>query len=197
LTYTASEPIQLIALHGPITDEESKGQPIWTPDGITKFALTIVDTQTLSGTWSFAGNAIAVHTKNTKPFTSTYTISYMEKDNQWTIKTGTITSVQDPSLGHESHQLAVILPPSGAIYKGVLTYTASEPIQLIALHGPITDEESKGQPIWTPDGITKFALTIVDTQTLSGTWSFAGNAIAVHTKNPEPFTISYTVAASN
>lgn len=106
-----------------------------------------------------------------------------------------MTSVQDPGLGHESHQLAVILPPSGMIYKGSLTYSASEPVQLVALHGPLAEGEDNGQPIWTPDGETKFALTIVDPQASSGTWNFAGNALAVHTKNPTPFTVSYTVVA--
>ncbi len=111
------------------------------------------------------------------------------------IKTETMTSVQDPGLGHESHQLAVILPPSGMIYKGSLTYSASEPVQLVVLTGPLAEGEDNGQPIWTPDGETKFALTIVDPQASSGTWNFAGNALAVHTKNPTPFTVSYTVVA--
>ncbi len=81
-------------------------------------------------------------------------------------------------------------------YSGSITYAASEPIQLVALHGPLAEGEDKGQPIWTPDGRTKYALTIVDTQSGSGTWNFAGNAIAAHTKKTEPFTMSYTVTAS-
>jgi ribosomal protein S11 len=196
LTYAASEPIQLVVLTGPLAKGEDNGQPIWTPDGKTKFALTIVDPQTSSGTWNFAGNALAVHTKNTTPFTVSYTVSYAEKEKSTTVSTGTITSVQDPGLGHESHQLAVILPPSDMPYSGILTYSASEPVQLVALHGPLAKGEDNGQPIWTPDGKTKFALTIVDPQTSSGTWNFAGNALAVHTKNTTPFTVSYTVVAS-
>ena len=52
-------------------------------------------------------------------------------------KAGTLTSVQDPGVGHESHQLAIILPPTDKVYKGILTYSASENIQLVALHGPL------------------------------------------------------------
>ncbi|WP_100182546.1 Kazal-type serine protease inhibitor family protein [Candidatus Nitrosotenuis aquarius] len=196
ITYSASEPVQLVALTGPLAEGEDKGQPIWTPDGKTKFALTLVDTQTASGTWSFAGNAIAIHTRNAEPFTVSYTVSYMEKESAETIKTGTLTSATDPGVGHESHQLAVILAPSEKPYSGLLTYSASEPVQLVALTGPLAEGEDKGQPIWTPDGKTKFALTLVDTQTASGTWSFVGNALAVHTKTTEPFTVSYTVVAS-
>ena len=113
-----------------------------------------------------------------------------------TIASKTITSVQDPGLGHESHQLAVILPPSDKIYKGSITYSASEPVQLVALTGPLAEGEDKGQPIWTPDGKTKFALTLVDPQAAAGTWNFAGNALAIHTKKTDPFTVSYTVVAS-
>ncbi|MFY9299927.1 MAG: hypothetical protein WAO91_01885 [Candidatus Nitrosotenuis sp.] len=196
LTYSTSEPVQLVSLTGPLAKGEDNGQPIWTPDGETKFALTIVDPQASSGTWNFAGNALAVHTKNPEQFTASYTVSYAEKETSGTVMTGTAISVQDPGLGHESHQLAVILPPNEMPYGGMLTYSASEPIQLVALHGPLAKGEDNGQPIWTPDGETKFALTIVDPQASSGTWNFAGNALAVHTKNPEPFTVTYTVVAS-
>ncbi len=108
---------------------------------------------------------------------------------------GTATSVQDPGVGHETHQLAVILPPSDKVYHGILTYSASENIQLVALHGPLKAGEDKGQATWSPDGKTKFALTFIDPANAMGTWEFSGNAIAVHTKNTTPFTVSYSVDA--
>ncbi len=113
----------------------------------------------------------------------------------WQSATGTLQSMQDPGIGHETHQLAIILPPSDKVYKGILSYDASEPIQLVALHGPLADGEDMGQAIWTPDGETKFALTFVDPETNMGMWAFAGNALAVHTMNEEQFTISYSVVA--
>ena len=107
--------------------------------------------------------------------------------------TGVITSVQDPGQGHEGHQLAMILPPSENTYRGYLTYIASENVQLVALHGPLKKGMDKGQAIWSTDGKTKFGLTFVDRETSTGVWQFSGNAIAVHTKNTEPFTVSYSV----
>ena len=89
-----------------------------------------------------------------------------------------LESVQDPGIGHEQHQLAVILPPSDKVYSGKLEYDASENIQLVALHGPLAEGEDKGQAIWTPDGTTKFALTFVDPMNAKGEWIFAGNALA-------------------
>ena len=120
----------------------------------------------------------------------------MAQHSAWKTKSGTLTSVQDPGVGHESHQLAIILPPSGDVYKGVLSYSASENIQLVSLVGPLADGEDNGQPIWTPDGKTKFALTFVDPQNSMGTWAFSGNALAVHTKKTDPFTVSYSVTAA-
>jgi len=118
-----------------------------------------------------------------------------KKHAKWQITTATISSIQDPGVGHETHQLAIILPPSEDTYHGVLTYSASEPIQLVVLHGPLAEGEDNGQPIWTPDGETKFALTFVAPETSMGTWTFAGNALAVHTMNEAQFTVSYSVAA--
>jgi hypothetical protein len=109
----------------------------------------------------------------------------------------TITSSQDPGVGHESHQLAIVLPPSDKVYHGILTYSASENVQLVSLTGPLKAGEDKGQPTWTPDGKTKFALTLVDPANSAGAWKFAGNAIAIHTKNTNPFTVSYSLVAAN
>jgi hypothetical protein len=193
LTYSTSEPIQLVSLHGPLTEGEDMGQPIWTPDGETKFALTLVDPETNMGTWMFSGNALAVHTMNTDEFTVSYSVKYWESEMSDSSTTATMESMQDPGIGHESHQLAILMPPSENVNHGLLTYSASEPIQLVSLHGPLTEGEDMGQPIWTPDGETKFALTLVDPETNMGSWIYSGNALAVHTMNTDPFTVSYSV----
>ena len=94
---------------------------------------------------------------------------------------GTIQSETDPGQGHEQHQLAVMLAPRDRAYSGLLTYSASENVQLVALHGPLPEGKVMGQPTWTPDGKTHFALTLVDQQNKMGTWTFTGNALAAHT----------------
>jgi len=102
-----------------------------------------------------------------------------------------IESVKDPGLGHEFHQLAVILPPSDKVYSGTITYDASEPIQLVSLKGPLAPEENSQQPIWTPDGKTKFELTLVDQKSAKGTWKFEGNALALHSMKTTKFIADY------
>ena len=195
LNYDASENIQLVALHGPLADGEDAGQAIWTPDGETKFALTLVDPMNSKGKWEFAGNALAVHTFNTEPFTVDYKVDYTEKAMSDTVMTGTTMSVQDPGQGHEGHQLAVLLAPSSDIYSGILSYSTSENIQLVSLRGPVGADE-KPAKTWTPDGETIFELTFVDPENKMGSWEFEGNALAVHTMHTNQFTVSYSVSAT-
>lgn len=195
LKYDASEPIQLVTLHGPLAAGEDKGQAIWTPDGKTKFALTFVDPKNARGEWEFAGNALAVHTMNTEPFIVDYKVDYKEKPMSDTVMTGTVQTVQDPGVGHESHQLAVLLAPSSDVYSGILSYSASENIQLVTLRGPIGADE-KPAKTWTPDGETIFELTFVDPKNAMGSWKFSGNALAVHTMKTNQATISYSVSAT-
>ena len=194
LTYVATEPVQLVALHGPLAPGEAMGQKTWTPDGETMYALTFIPRNEAAGTWHFAGNAIAVHTMNEEPFTISYTAAYRERALSDVVKSETVTSSQDPGMGHEEHQLAILLPPRDRAYFGTLGFSASENVELVALHGPLLPGQGKGQPTWTPDGETFYGLTFIDKDISSGTWQFAGNAIAVHTMNPTPFTISYSVA---
>jgi len=195
LHYDATEPVQLITLHGPLADGDAKGQAVWTPDGVTKYALTFVNPDNAQGDWKFAGNALAVHTKKTEPFTVDYMVEYEEQAISDTVMTGTIQSVQDPGVGHESHQLAVILAPSSELYSGILSYSASENIQLVALRGPIGPDEHP-EKTWSVDGKTIFEMTFVDPANAMGSWEFSGNALALHTKNTTQFTVSYSVSAT-
>ena len=199
MTFSASENVQFVALHGPLGVGEDKGQAIWSPDGETKYALTLVDNGQKSGGWFFAGNALALHSMKDTPFTASYSIAYAELDpgeyHKGTVATGTVTSIQDPGIGHEQHSLALILPPRDIPYSGgVISYSASENIQLVALIGPLDEGDDMGQTIWTPDGETKYALSLVDGGKM-GVWNtFSGNALALHSMNPDGFTATYTLA---
>jgi hypothetical protein len=193
VSFTATENVQLVALHGPLKTGMDKGQAIWTTDGKTKFGLTFVDRESSTGVWQFTGNAVALHTMNNEPFTVSYSITYTEQivDGQKVFRS-TVTSVQDPGIGHENHQLALLLAPRDQAYSGHLTYDASEPVQIVTLIGPLSKAELRGLPSWTPDGETFFALSIVPTKA-SGSVQFSGNALALHTMNTEPFTVSYSL----
>ena len=107
--------------------------------------------------------------------------------------TQTITSSQDPGQGHENHQLSLILSPNeGTIYDGSMTFTSSEPVQIVVLH-EINPQESKGQPIWTVDGKTIYGLSLVDLKKKSGSFEFTGAALALHSPNSKEFTSTVSV----
>ncbi|MBM2819238.1 MAG: blue (type1) copper protein [Nitrosarchaeum sp.] len=194
LQYDASEPVQLITLHGPLKEGEEKGQATWTLDGVTKYALTFVDQKNATGTWIFSGNALAVHTKKTTPFTVDYTLENTEKAISEFVKTGTIQSQQDSGLG-ESEQLAMILAPSSDVYSGIISYSASEPIQIVTMHGPLGPTE---RPVkaWIPDGESIYAFNLLDSASKMGSLEFSGNALAVYRNNSTQFTVSYSVSAT-
>ena len=199
VTFSASEPVQYVTIHGPLAEGESHGQPIWSPMGDTTYALTLIDNGEKSGGWYFAGNALALHTMHDTPFTATYSVVYAELDPgvypKGTVATGTVQSIQDPGLGHEQHSIALILPPRDVPYQGgVVSYSASDNVQLVALMGPLEDDEINGQAIWTSDGETKYALTLIEGGKM-GVWNtFSGNALALHSFNPDGFTATYTLA---
>jgi len=196
IQYDSSEPIQLVALHGPLGPGEDNGQPVWTPDGKTKFALTFVDQKKSRGSWDFAGNALAVHTMKTTPFTTDYKLDYEESKISDTVMSGVVESIIDPGVGHESHSLAIIIPPSENIHTGILSYSASEPIQLVSLNGPLGSDETPDDLFWTPDGTTIFELTFIDKKSAMGSWVFSGNGLALHTLNTNGFSSSYSVVTT-
>lgn len=107
--------------------------------------------------------------------------------------TQTITSSQDPGIGHESHQLAVILSPNeGTLYDGSMTFSASEPIQIVVLH-EINANDAKGQPTWTVDGKTVYGLSLIDTGKKADSFEFTGAGLALHSPNSKEFTTTVSV----
>ncbi len=109
--------------------------------------------------------------------------------------TQTITSSQDPGQGHENHQLALILSPNeGTIYDGSMTFTSSQPVQIVVLH-EINSQEARGQPTWTVDGDSLYGLSLIDLQEKSGSFEFTGAALALHSSNSKEFTSTVSVDA--
>ena len=192
LTYAASEKVQLISLHGPLAKGEDKGQIIWTADGKIKYGLTMIDQKLDSGIWTFSGKALAIHSMNPEPFTVTYSLTYKETQPSKTIHSESMTSAKSPALGHESHQVAMIIPPGDEFYRGRVTFVASEPVQFVSLIGPLERGEIKGQPTWI-SGDKTYGFTFIRADRTSGTWEFSGNGVAFHSMKPDPFSVSYTV----
>ena len=153
--------------------------------------------ETSNATSSEASNATSVaKAAQAKPDAATVTVgdSFAQQ--------GTVTSTQDPLPGHEAHQLALILPPrdDGAIYQGTFTYTASKPVEVVILEN--FSNESAVDPAYgsiatAPLGEGTVAISLLTPQYNSpinaASLPFAGNALALHTLNGDPFAATYTV----
>jgi hypothetical protein len=126
------------------------------------------------------------------------------------VQQGTVSSDVDPLKGHEGHQAAVILPPrnDSALYAGTLTFTASKPVQVAVINKYDVDNASSSQaaerfgtlltaqaPWNTSATVTPLMMNIdyLDSPTMSKMIPFAGNLVALHTMDGEPFIANYAV----
>ena len=125
---------------------------------------------------------------------STFSDQYVDAGSTKKVHfTQTITSSQDPGLGHENHQLAFILSPNeGTIYDGSLTFTSSEPVKVIILH-EINQNDVQGQDTWTVNENTIYGLSLIDPEKKSGSFEFTGAGVALHSTNSKEFTTTVSV----
>lgn len=106
--------------------------------------------------------------------------------------TQTVVSSPSPGIGHEGHQITMILSPNqGTIYDGSLTYTASAPVDIVVLH-EIDPDDSLGQPVWTIDQETIYGWTFIDASSSAGSFEYTGAGLLLHTGGEE-FTATVSV----
>ena len=124
---------------------------------------------------------------------STFSDQYVDAGSTKKVHfTQTITSSQDPGLGHENHQLALILSPNvGTIYDGSMTFTSSESVKVIVLH-EINKNDVQGQDTWTVNENTIYGLSLIDPEKKSGSFEFTGAGLALHSDSKE-FTVTVSV----
>jgi hypothetical protein len=122
------------------------------------------------------------------------------------VLSGTVASTVSPLAGHGKEQAAVILPlrKDGAVYTGVLTFTASKGVQVELWHevtgvSPSTPipKQFGAIPVSvspTGKGIISTAL-VPSSSATSGSIPFTGNAVALHGSGSSPFIATYSVTA--
>jgi hypothetical protein len=130
------------------------------------------------------------------------------------VRQGTITSGPVPLPGFEGQQSATILPlrEEGSIYSGVLTFTATEPVDVVVLNVQTLNETERsilnatedgelGTLVTTPiDNETSIAVTSItptygDAPAPSASIPFTGNALWLHTPEGAPFAATYAISA--
>ncbi|GKS61138.1 MAG: hypothetical protein AB7U98_02445 [Candidatus Nitrosocosmicus sp.] len=132
----------------------------------------------------------------------------VEEFSNYTIIQDTKTST--PGL-NDGHQIVMALSPrdDGSIWRGDITWTASKPVEIAVLHGYNSSAVSSqsllqfGEPLKQKFGNAEVAISLMKpesgTSYTSGSIPFVGNAVVFHTAGAiggEPFTVTYTVAAS-
>jgi hypothetical protein len=154
-----------------------------------------------------AAGGSATETDATAPQTQTPTAATQEPPtNQNFVRQGTVASSPGQVAGTEN--LAFILPPrnDGGVYSGVLTYTASKPVEVAVIHNydpqnstSVPEEYGAEFTSPLPDGTGNIAITLFQPQYLgdvsAASVPFTGNALALHTAEEGPFTATYTVNA--
>ena len=125
---------------------------------------------------------------------STFSDQYVDAGSTKKVHfTQTITSSQDPGLGHENHQLALILSPNeGTIYDGSMTFTSSELVKVVVLH-EINQNDVQGQDVWNVNENTIYGLSLIDPEKKSGSFEFTGAGVALHSTNSKEFTTTVSV----
>jgi hypothetical protein len=131
------------------------------------------------------------------------------------VREGTITSQPNPLPGLEEEQVAIILPlrQDGSVYSGVITYTASVPVDVVipivqtlnaserSMLNATEEEDGFGtiatSPLNNETSITWSTVTPAggDTPVASASIPFTGNALWLHTSDATPFVASYAVSA--
>lgn len=170
---------------------------VWYAASLSIFLILITATGTSS---KLANNVYAQNADNTT----------QPEIGQTIVWQGTVSSFKDPLKGHESHQVAVILPPreDQAVYTGVISFIASKPVEVVTLHdytlGNTTIPDKFGVVMkaptpWREGGEVATAMMALDypknTPTFSANVPFVGNALGLHTTNGDQFVATYTVVA--
>ena len=114
--------------------------------------------------------------------------------------------------GKLPHQIVFALPlrNDSKIWTGILTFSASKPIEIEVLHDYNPDrtiDSEHGEPyhatlannrtvaISTMTMFTDTPVRVTDSPISTGSLSFTGSAILFHKTSGEPFTVTYTVDA--
>jgi len=118
MTFTSSTPAQIVVLHE-INSQEAKGQPIWTVDGNTVYGLSLIDLQEKSGSFEFTGAALALHSSNSKEFTTTVSVDgWIRGQPTEVIMQKIELEKEDPSMLLSRANVPATIPMHKGIYGG-------------------------------------------------------------------------------
>jgi hypothetical protein len=122
-----------------------------------------------------------------------------QQDNTTTLSNTEIKkSIPHNAVGHESHQVVQFIEPlNNTLYKGIITFTSSIPIDVIAYHdvSKVADKLNKTaiKP-WIVNG-KPFAPATIMKNVTAGTVDFIGSGITTHIPYNQTYDVIYSIHA--
>lgn len=105
-------------------------------------------------------------------------------------------SVTHNAVGHESHQVVhFVEPKNNTLYKGIITFTSSIPVDIIAYHDISNSADKLNKTAikpWIVNGKT-FAPTTIMKNVTSGTVDFIGSGITTHIPYNQTYDVVYSI----
>lgn len=182
-----------------------------------KFMLTVISTLIFLGSMSTFGG---LHASALNPIDIGSKLS--NSSDTFIAQKTEMSNPASPAVtpqGKIPHQIVFGLPlrDDGKIWTGVITFTASKPIEIEVLHDyypKIVPDTEHGEPyhailpvnnsgsivnrsiaISTMTMFTDTPVRVTDTPISTGSFVFTGSAVVFHKTSGEPFTVTYTVDA--
>ena len=121
ITFTSSEAVEIAILHE-INSNDAKGQSTWTIDGNTIYAISLIDLKSKSGSFEFTGAALALHSLNSKEFTTTVSVDGWIRGQPTEITMQKIEVQKDPTLLLSRTNVAATIPMHEGLYNGNSTF---------------------------------------------------------------------------
>ncbi len=118
MTFTSSQPVEIVVLHE-INSQDVKGQPTWTVDGNTVYGLSLIDLNEKSGSFEFTGAALALHSSNSKEFTTSVSVDgWIRGQPTEVIMQKIELEKEEPSLLLSRTNVPATIPMHQGIYEG-------------------------------------------------------------------------------
>jgi len=172
----------------------------------TKTTIVLITAVMILGTFSTTGANAQGSSASATNATTTVTFE------------GTAMSTVDALPGHQGHQAVIGFPSrtDGKIWVGTVSWTASKAVELRLLYdydSSLKTDAIHGKPVTAPLAFTtevphiavgEIAISLlkpingptVAPSFYSGSMSFVAKAVAFHTINGTPFTVTYAVDAT-
>ena len=118
MTFTSSDLVKVLVLHE-INPNDVQGQDTWTVNENTIYGLSLIDPEKKSGSFEFTGAGLALHSTNSKEFTTTVSVDGWIRGQPTQVLAQKLEfEKDDPSLLLSRANVPAIIPMHQGIHSG-------------------------------------------------------------------------------